>query len=351
LKNALRLGQQENGRYDDRDVRADWRSLVAKYSHRYLSQETDKLSAISRLAKLVSKAAKGTLDGYLAGLWRNYFAVGLAWCANKRNLQSGHMPHRRQLRYRAPTWSWASIDGPVEYNYRKSVSKWSNSSRPTMVHHVSIDEVTCNLALPSDSTGPVTAGYAILTGPLVPVELVVLDKDLASEWDSWNATKVGHDWTWKRPAEVSLIRAQNARSYHVTLDFQMDPSLRKGDARSNCWIRRRCTDGCCPQHLGKPSEVRLEGNRVRYYCLRLFTWEDHRRQWRGGRLVRIAPESWYLVLQKSQAAEDAYERIGIGVWDVDYDQNDGGVREYDNIGVRFHCPLFETAKETTIKII
>ncbi|KAM5372118.1 hypothetical protein ACJZ2D_007651 [Fusarium nematophilum] len=47
-----------------------------------------------------------TSDEYLAGLWKSRFADMLAWRV--------HSPEPlRSLEYRAPSWSWASVDSPV----------------------------------------------------------------------------------------------------------------------------------------------------------------------------------------------------------------------------------------------
>ncbi|KAL9616842.1 MAG: hypothetical protein Q9160_008332 [Pyrenula sp. 1 TL-2023] len=86
-----------------------WYSLVAEYSRRGLSETVDKLPAISGLAKLIQEASN---SDYLAGLWSDDLIHGLLWTSLKRL----GTPNRRVPQYRAPTWSWASIDGPVQYH-------------------------------------------------------------------------------------------------------------------------------------------------------------------------------------------------------------------------------------------
>jgi hypothetical protein len=44
------------------------------------------------------------LDHYLAGIWSKYVAAGLAWSKQWALFTS-------PLTYRAPSWSWASVDG------------------------------------------------------------------------------------------------------------------------------------------------------------------------------------------------------------------------------------------------
>jgi hypothetical protein len=82
--------------------------LVSMYSCRKHSVPSDKLTALSAVAK--SLAPKFGCS-YLAGLWANDLPMQLLW-------HSGHVratdENSRPAIYRAPSWSWASIDGLVE---------------------------------------------------------------------------------------------------------------------------------------------------------------------------------------------------------------------------------------------
>ncbi|KAF2728800.1 HET-domain-containing protein, partial [Polyplosphaeria fusca] len=80
-------------------------SWVQEVSHRHLSQSRDMLPC---LAGLVSRLAGATSASYLAGLWREDLLVGLTWRASKPGTLIRHAD-------RAPSWSWASVDGPIGY--------------------------------------------------------------------------------------------------------------------------------------------------------------------------------------------------------------------------------------------
>lgn len=85
---------------------SDWTYLVTQYSFKDLTVSTDKLIAISALA-WYWQAAKGVKVQYLAGLWRDNLVTQLMWRANRlATLQDT---------WRAPTWSWACIDGHVSF--------------------------------------------------------------------------------------------------------------------------------------------------------------------------------------------------------------------------------------------
>lgn len=86
-----------------------WGHVVEVYTRTLLTKSQDKLIAISGIARKMSL----TLDDvYLAGLWRNNLINGLLWKVNMGEQIDGS-PSRRTTVYRAPTWSWASIDGMV----------------------------------------------------------------------------------------------------------------------------------------------------------------------------------------------------------------------------------------------
>ncbi|KAF5257237.1 hypothetical protein FOXYS1_12249 [Fusarium oxysporum] len=88
----------------------DWKQVVRLYSQRKLTMKTDKLPAIAGIAEYFSNiAATASIDShYLAGLWRNNIIFGLCWQIDPRK---GFQ--RREGQYRAPTWSWASLDSAI----------------------------------------------------------------------------------------------------------------------------------------------------------------------------------------------------------------------------------------------
>jgi hypothetical protein len=99
-----------------------WSSIVESFTSASLSYNTDKLVAISALAKEMQKIFDcGTkLDcNYLAGLWLAHLAQQLLWFSADPSLA-------RRLHNGALTWLWASLDGPVRYR-RWSKEKWDQN--------------------------------------------------------------------------------------------------------------------------------------------------------------------------------------------------------------------------------
>ena len=106
-----------------------WYSCISEYTTRFLSHSSDKLAAISGLAQ---KYANPEMGRYLAGLWEHDLFRGMAWTRVKpgERTEERYMSYfaikaKRTIAarafkppalYRAPSWSWASVNGPVAVN-------------------------------------------------------------------------------------------------------------------------------------------------------------------------------------------------------------------------------------------
>jgi hypothetical protein len=79
-----------------------WGQVVENYSKRQLSHPVDKLIAISGIAQMFYNSFSCP---YVAGLWRKEIEKQLLWHLDD-------VPDVEPL-YRAPSWSWASVDGGI----------------------------------------------------------------------------------------------------------------------------------------------------------------------------------------------------------------------------------------------
>ncbi|KAI8660254.1 HET domain-containing protein [Fusarium keratoplasticum] len=83
-----------------------WKTIILQYTERELSDPNDRLRAVSGITTELEKLWR---DSNIWGLWRKWFISLLAWYkveidrVDKRNLG------------RAPSWSWASLDGRINY--------------------------------------------------------------------------------------------------------------------------------------------------------------------------------------------------------------------------------------------
>lgn len=87
-------------------VSDQWHSIVEQYTSLKLSKETDRLPALSGLAM----RASSILGTYSCGLWLNTITNDLLWRVPL--LEHGY---GRPTKFTGPSWSWASVNGPVAY--------------------------------------------------------------------------------------------------------------------------------------------------------------------------------------------------------------------------------------------
>ena len=100
---------------DAEEIFEHWCDIIDTYSGCKLTESMDKLPAISGLARAFSKILG---DAYLAGLWRNDIHVGLSWQPHEELDEDFDCDEEgaTEIRYRAPSWSWASSDS--EFTFR-----------------------------------------------------------------------------------------------------------------------------------------------------------------------------------------------------------------------------------------
>ena len=109
-----------------------WRkNVVERYTKRQLTNATDRLVALSAIAYQFSKRI---WHPYLAGIWlSDVDKRGLLWgCVEPSN---GTIPG-------APSWSWASVHGPVIYSTVKSVNHSTRDTRNYCPVLVGLDQLT-----------------------------------------------------------------------------------------------------------------------------------------------------------------------------------------------------------------
>lgn len=90
-------------RWYSRNLDTYWTRLRRWYSGCDLTNPGDKLVALSGVARLIQDQ---TGHQYFAGLWRQDLEQELCWSA---------IHPRQRPQYRAPSWSWAAVDGEVDF--------------------------------------------------------------------------------------------------------------------------------------------------------------------------------------------------------------------------------------------
>ena len=85
-----------------------WLTRVNQYSKRSLSKRTDKLPGFGAMAEAFAKFLHLRPEDYLAGIWTFEIYSQLRWRRPEEWTGEGSSKDRLK-----PTWSWASVDGPV----------------------------------------------------------------------------------------------------------------------------------------------------------------------------------------------------------------------------------------------
>ncbi|KAF2250704.1 hypothetical protein BU26DRAFT_517515 [Trematosphaeria pertusa] len=148
-----------------------WRDAVSDYSTMSLTFPSDILPAISGIAKEISKT---TNRRYLAGLWIESLPADLCWGV----LVTLDSLARRPPKWRAPTFSWASVisQSGVDYGLLAqsglTADSWDSDITLLARQHFELIEAGATLA-GADPTGQVIDGYLLLRCTLVEAKVQV----------------------------------------------------------------------------------------------------------------------------------------------------------------------------------
>ncbi|KAI9695591.1 MAG: hypothetical protein M1820_008516 [Bogoriella megaspora] len=154
-----------------------WNNIVYDYAHCALSKATDRLIALSGIAQRISFSSNGK---YLAGVWSDNLHVDLLWQVKKRSTGHGLCALRGQT-YIAPSWSWASVDEPVDL-FLAHVSERLMSVIDASVRPVHDSEF-----------GQIADGEIILSGHMFGISKWPL---IRRSHESFRDSSTFDDWAW-----------------------------------------------------------------------------------------------------------------------------------------------------------
>ena len=124
-----------------------WEKIVESYTEAQLTHESDKLVAIAGLAQFFQALWPNPNTTYLAGLWTLDLGYWLLW----RTIDSSSSQRPRIAC--APSWSWASVKGAVEW---PSHYDWQENCRTYIVEARTVP--------PNNAFSSVQRGYIRLRG-------------------------------------------------------------------------------------------------------------------------------------------------------------------------------------------
>lgn len=134
-----------------------WYHILSDYTKRELTKRSDKLPALSGLARIM----EGQIgDRYMAGLWRSTLLEGILWQAIGTHRGATSAP----LDYRAPSWSWASIDGLAgNLGIGKEIRRTGGDTEWVDIGTI----LDCHVEVKGENVyGEVTSGWIQMTAPV-----------------------------------------------------------------------------------------------------------------------------------------------------------------------------------------
>lgn len=127
-----------------------WLWVVQTYSECRLTEQSDKLIALAGIAASLGHYNE---DVYDAGLWRSSLIQDLAW----HTIDDSESRRLKAHEYRAPSWSWASVEGRVHF------SSWCHVEIGRQ-NLAALVDVTIDLVDSDNPFGAVKGGNLILRG-------------------------------------------------------------------------------------------------------------------------------------------------------------------------------------------
>ena len=162
-----------------------WYNWLRQSSARKLTYESDKLPAIGGIARDIQRR---TQDEYCAGLWEGDILMGLIGWWPALEPDPGMVAPKSLSGYRAPSWSWASLDGVVDIlDVEEKPSDYSN-------FNAKISKVEVKLA-GGDAMGKVKDGKLTISGLLTKIRVSKLSEEALpgsfKTWESGSGKQLG----------------------------------------------------------------------------------------------------------------------------------------------------------------
>lgn len=235
----LYRGTENQGLFSAEEANT-WKRLIRRYSRCDLTRPSDKLAAFAGIAKLFLQVSG---DVYLAGIWQSRILHDLAW--------SVYPPRSRpSCGYRAPSWSWAAVDGPIDIRSQDpghNVEYW--------VQVINAQVVTIG----KDSTVGVTGGSLTLSGRVISCQYKKAgDFGITLSADEFPAATMALISVWVDTLEDQLPQTGQL---HI-LPFKRERYIRR-ITNPDGFSRITATTGILLEPASEPVSNRRDGNACR----------------------------------------------------------------------------------------
>lgn len=306
-----------------KEMHIAWMVVLEDYTCRTASDESDKLVACAAIAEQFHRV----LDSdYLAGLWRGRSDMDLAhllWTADKNKAKSLGRRHALPAAYRALSWSWAAIKGPIDQYYPRALT----SGEPELTTAALAEVVECWVTLkdPTLRFGRVTDGALIMHGTLILCRGGLAQ--IGSNKSHWFVPLPSFEDVWyKWQRGLRSLIPDDENSVHstdlgdgviLTMDCNVDELLDRMWLVPFVHVRRGSEEehfhGLALQ-LAAPTSASsgtgLQDNTVRFR--RIGHFRDLAKVARHGKRFRVAEHSlWHPLLQAVKDGEPPWTNIVI----------------------------------------
>jgi Heterokaryon incompatibility protein (HET) len=183
-----------------------WYSILEMYCRRKMSKPSDKLPAISGIARLLESRMQAS---YVAGLWSDALVEGLAW-ERVRRREGWEAPISQT--YIAPSWSWASHSGDLMFRFANGSSRWRAIAR-ALDYHIELKT--------QNPYGELKDGWIRIEAPLVSLSpSTELEKgDSSLKWGPRFKTTSGDPNGYYATLDDFHVDDDAARVFVNSLDF------------------------------------------------------------------------------------------------------------------------------------
>lgn len=224
------------------NIEKRWTMIIQEYSRLQLSFYSDKLIALSGVAKEMHSFRPH--DVYLAGMWKNNFVHDSLWRAGSPN-------QPRAIEWCAPTWSWASVQRGVDYDW--VVDTRMDYSYTTVLEALCVPE-------DRDITGQLKSGMVVLSALITP----------------------------------------------VTIEYHIPDVLETQQVKHEVHVANRKLENFWADYALFADDPHVVRSREKLYCLKLGDIEIYGENGFG---------SYVIILRRLEESRPVFERIGIGAID------------------------------------
>ncbi|CAG8956743.1 hypothetical protein HYFRA_00012287, partial [Hymenoscyphus fraxineus] len=287
-----------------------WRRAVENYTVRDLSRKKDRYIA---LLGITDQMAAHLDDDCILGVWKKDPLRSLAWFVDSTKPQKWRLRRHFEERVQAPSWSWISVNGPVNYQI------W----HPPQLHidpkGEEISKMASVLKLSANRQSPLGfdnfSGHLVIIGALSEAYILGSTICLATTWKARTSLAEILSSPETKPESslnsilencIALSRAeQTHRNITSPKKYCVDDAFldrRPWDQRISRKTNQLQVDHFPPLNFNGNAN-RLEYKKVaKVYCLLLF----------DGRYTGIQSAQHCLILKKHSAPSfnNSYQRIG-----------------------------------------